>query len=299
MESLQASLLRLIIRIMGFKRRLETSQIDVKLQRQQDIKGLPKTPAGTHLVQRQSGQTPYSILSPLGLSQPGLLIWLHGGAYLSGPSQFHYDSLGKLCGLTGLTGMLVHYPKAPEVTYPTTFAQLLRLYQQVLLDYPDQPLYFLGDSAGGGLALAFTLYLKEQQLPLPKQLFLFSPWLDLILENPGIPALEPKEAMLGVEGLQALGRLYAGENADLRHYQLSPLYGNLTGLPPLYLAVSQQEIFLPDCQKLRGLAHQAGVDITYREFPGLFHDWMIFPLPESNTVLQESAQWIKNTPQPA
>jgi acetyl esterase/lipase len=228
-------------------------------------------------------------------TNPNVILWLHGGGYLTGPGQAHFDLLAKICNLSGSTGILVKYPKAPEATYETTLAQLLVLYRRLLEDFKDEPITVMGDSAGGGLGLAFTLYLKELQIKLPNKLFLFSPWVDISMQNPAILDLDHKDVLLGIEGLKAQGKMYAGENADLSDYKLSPINGNFKGLPPIFLTVSAQELFLPDCRKLRALAVQAGVDVTYIEHPNLFHDWVLFPMPEATAMIETIADQLQNT----
>lgn len=125
-----------------------------------------------------------------------------------------------------------------------------------------------GDSAGGGLALATAMRLRDEGLAPPRHLVLFAPWLDVGLTNPGVAGLIARDPMLEVVGLRYSGRLWAGA-LPLDSPQVSPGGGDPRGLPPTAVVVGARDVFLADCRDFA--ARAAGVDITLLEGAGGFH----------------------------
>ena len=152
----------------------------------------------------------------------------------------------------------------------------------------------MGDSAGGGFALALAQLMRNETLPLPDQIILLSPWLDLSLTNPEIKDIDPSDFFLDVEGLKLAGRAYAG-NTDPHYYLLSPINGSLEGLGRISIFMGSQEILVADARKLKAMAEAKGITINYHEYPGMFHAWMLLNLPESKAAKEEIMNLLNNT----
>lgn len=229
-----------------------------------------------------------------GQADKPVLLYLHGGAYFFGIKGFYWSFLQRLHKKTGATLIVPDYPLAPSVCGEELLAFVEALYCELLKSYEPEQLVFGGDSAGGGLALALALSLKEQNLPLPRQLLLFSPWLDLSLGNPDIAHYDKKDLMLAWQPLQQAGRIYAC-SLPLSDYRLSPIQGNLQGLPPIALFAAGREICLPDCRKLQKIAKKQGLRIDYFEYPKLFHCWPIVghlrEARQARTQVQQVLEW--------
>ena len=125
-----------------------------------------------------------------------------------------------------------------------------------------------GDSAGGGLAVAAALRLRELGLPLPRALVLFSPWVDLSLDP--LPPVPPGEVVLNLPWITQCARAYLAR-ADARHPLASPLYADLAGLPPVLVQVGTDEILLGDSRRLHQQLRSAGVAVSYEEYPRRWH----------------------------
>lgn len=205
------------------------------------------------------------------------IIYLHGGAFISGPVLFHWQMLGRLCELTGSEIIVVLYRKSPEFPYPAQMEDLLAVYDHYLSFCKPENICLMGDSAGGGLVAATALRLRDEQRPLPSKLVLLSPWLEITLTNPDITGLEKEDKFLSRKGVARAGFRYAG-NHDPKHPYLSPVYGDLHGLPKTLLLVGTKELLLFDCRIFRDKAREAGVDIYYEEWEGMFHDWVCVTL---------------------
>ncbi len=201
------------------------------------------------------------------------LIFLHGGAFTSGPIICHWGMLSRVCEKTGIAAIMVDYGLVPENTFPRPLNDVLQVFRELRAVNPEDELFLMGDSSGGGLALSAALALKDNQEPLPEKLGLLSPWLDLTMSHPDIDSLRKFDRLLTKEDLAAAGRNYA-DGHDPAHYLLSPINGDFFGLPPTLVLVGTHELFLCDCRQFKEKAEDAGVSIVYREWEGMFHDWM-------------------------
>ncbi len=212
-----------------------------------------------------------------------MIFYLHGGAYVTGITYPHWHFINKIAAKTGTSLTIIDYPIAPENSYKETFDCLIAAYKELLNEYDASKIIFMGDSAGGGLALAFAQKLKQEILPQPSCMILLSPWLDVTMSNPEIKSLEKKDKFLSKKLLITSGKLYA-KDTDRRNYMISPIYGNLNGLADIYLFIGGDEILVADARKLRELAQHAEVNFHYHEFDKMFHVWMLFPIPEAKRV---------------
>jgi len=221
------------------------------------------------------------------------VLYLHGGGYIEQPVPEHWKFLDKLAGATGALITMPIYPKAPDYQYTDTFERLLSLYKSLLYDTDAKNIIFMGDSAGGGLALALAEYLLEKGLPQPGKLILLSPWLDITMENPDIPALDSKDPSLGIYGLIQMGKAWAG-GTDPHNYMLSPVYGSVLGLGEITIIAGGHEVLLPDIRKFNALAEKQNVKINYYEYPKMNHVFPLFPIPEAKKAQRQIFDIIKS-----
>lgn len=237
------------------------------------------------LKERTLGHTRFFIVQPPQSLSDNILFYLHGGSYAGGPHLLHWQMISRLARKMNCRAVMVDYKLTPEYAYPVALLESMAVYSHLRTIKPGANYIFIGDSAGGGMALAACLKLKMEGGVMPAKLVLISPWLDVSLQNPDIAQYEKREAMLDRKGVQLIGQAYAGIY-PLDHPYISPIYGNLAGLPPVLLTIGTEEIFLPDCDKFCQKAQAAQVEVECLRVNGLFHDWPIFPfMPESTMVL--------------
>ena len=222
-----------------------------------------------------------------------LILYLHGGGYIEQPVPEHWKFLDKLAVATEACVTMPIYPKAPDYQYTDTFERLLSLYKSILSDTEPKNVIFMGDSAGGGLALALAQYLVEKELPQPGKMILLSPWLDITMENPDIPSLDSKDPSLGIYGLIQMGKAWAG-SADPHNYMLSPIYGSILGLGEITIFAGSHEVLLPDIRKLKALAEAQNVKINYFEYPKMDHVFPLYPIPEAKKAQKQIIDIIKS-----
>jgi monoterpene epsilon-lactone hydrolase len=220
------------------------------------------------------------------------VVYLHGGAYTVGSPATHRSITSRIARNANARVYAVDYRLAPEHPFPAALDDTLAVYQS-LLDQGVSPqrIILAGDSAGGGLALATALAARQDALPLPSALVLFSPWVDLTLANAARPA--PPEVMLSWAGLDKAARLYApgGREQPL----VSPLAAPLHGLPPMLIQTGSEEILLAESQQLSAAVRAAGGEVKLNVFDGMWHVFQAHAgiLATADRALEEVADYIR------
>ena len=206
----------------------------------------------------------------------------------------HWDSIARLCRDLGASATVPLYPLAPEHKSADVLDAMRALYDDVAAKHGAAGITVMGDSAGGGMALALAQMIREDGGELPDSLVLFSPWLDATADAPGQRDIEPRDRMLAVSGLEACGAMYRGELAP-DDPKVSPLFGPLEGLPPMAIFSGTNDILLVDGRRLHDKLTALGSrSHVYREYPGMFHVWMLLPVPEGRQALEETADFIRH-----
>jgi monoterpene epsilon-lactone hydrolase len=219
------------------------------------------------------------------------VIFFHGGSYTKEIQGTHYRALAEFVRATGCHAVVPIYPLAPVSTAEQTVAVAARLTAELAERVGAADLVVMGDSAGGGLALAVAQALRDQGV-IAARTVLIAPWLDVATDAPEARALEPDDAMLGIPGLQVSGRLYAGELA-LDDPRPSPIHGELAGLGPIAVFTGTADLLLSDSRRLRDLGRAAGVEVTLTEAPGMPHDYPLMRTPEGAAARREIAALLR------
>jgi epsilon-lactone hydrolase len=218
----------------------------------------------------------------------GVMLYLHGGAYNLGSVNASRDRIARLVAATRHKALALDYRLAPENPFPAALEDAVAAYRWLLAEgtAPGRIL-FAGDSAGGGLAVATLVALRDAGLPLPAGAVCISPWVDLALTGDSIHSKAAADPILDAASLARYAATYAGD-APLTSPLISPLYADLHGLPPLLILAGTEEILLDDATRLAEKAGQAGVAVTLATWEGLFH---VFPvvgfLPETRQAMQQ------------
>ena len=220
------------------------------------------------------------------LEPPGagddVLLYLHGGGYGGGSARSHSELAARLARAAGATAVLPEYRLAPEHPFPAALDDVAAAYRALLEEIGGEAerIVMAGDSAGGGLAVALCVALRDEGEPLPRALALLSPWLDLTCTSPSWDARFEGDPVLDHSLRMAAERYLDG--ADPRDPLCSPLFADLSGLPPVLVVVGTHEILYDDAVSFAELADQAGVDVELEIGHDLIHVWPIFPItPEA------------------
>ena len=219
------------------------------------------------------------------------IIYLHGGGFVNSFASQHWNFMCRLIDALGCTVIAPNYPHAPQYYVNDVFDFLLPLYDESASIVGNENVIIMGDSSGGGIALALAQLLREKGRAQPAHVILLSPWLDASLSHPDVPRFNKIDPFLDMEGLKYAGALYA-RDVDPTHYLVSPVFGSLENLAPISLFVGTRDVLFPDCRKLRDLAAEEDARLNYHEYEAMLHDWMLISLPESKQVLKEIVEII-------
>jgi epsilon-lactone hydrolase len=221
------------------------------------------------------------------------ILYFHGGMYLIGSPPSHRVHVIKFVKGSNINALVFDYGLAPENPFPKGLNDAVMAYQY-LLDQGLEPkhIVFAGDSAGAGLCLATLLALKDRKIQLPAAAAVLSPWTDLTLS--GSSYEQNKHSCLSPIGsAEAASAYYAGSH-DRRNPLISPLFGDLSGLPPLHISVGGNEILLDDSVQFALKAQEAGVAVTFMKGEGMCHCYPAFGnlLPEAKVALDDICSFL-------
>lgn len=229
---------------------------------------------------------------PPGAYAASAILYLHGGAFIAGSARSHGPLAASLAHLAGMVCVLPEYRLAPEDTYPAALDDVRAVYRG--LAEKGYQIALVGDSAGGGLAIALALDLLERDLAQPSCFSLISPWVDLTLSGRSMTERAHLDPMITPEALQAGVTSYSG-NLSAADPRLSPLFADLGGLSPVQIQVGGRERIYDDASRLTDRLREAGVDVAFREWREMIHVWPLFGsfLPEGPAAMEEIARFVK------
>ncbi|MFA9444810.1 alpha/beta hydrolase [Egicoccus sp. AB-alg6-2] len=220
---------------------------------------------------------------------------VHGGAYAMGSPRSHRGLGASLSRTARAPVLLPEYRLAPEHVYPAAFDDVLTAWRWLTEEHgaPAHRVAISGDSAGGGLALGLLVHLRDRGQPLPGCYVGMSPWTDLAGTGASMQELDGVDPWLTTRLVEPAARAYVGE-LELDDPRVSPLYADLSGLPPMLVHVGSDEILRDDARRLVERARAAGVDASLGEFDGLWHVFHAFPgFPESRQALREVGAFMR------
>ncbi len=223
-----------------------------------------------------------------------VVLHFHGGGYLIGSAKGSLEYASRLADAVEGACYTVDYRLAPEHPYPAAIDDAVMAYRALLArGIPASSIMVSGESAGGGLAVALLLALRSAGEPLPAAIFAAAPFADLTLSGPTIKAFNGDDPAANRDLLTFMGASYF-QGHEPTDPLVSPLFGDLAGLPPLFVTATQGEVLLSDTTRLAERAQKAGVDVTLRLVDDSVHVYTIFPfLPETKSTMEEVAAWAQ------
>lgn len=266
-------LARLLTRLL--QRSIQRTWIPIRLQRAwtELAARMINVPKGISLERGTLGGRTCDRIVPPGADPGRAVLYLHGGAYVVGSNRTHRGLAAHIAIAAGTAVHVLDYRRAPEHPYPAALEDSLAAYRELLASgFEAGSVIVCGDSAGGGLAVALAIRLREAGEPLPAALACLNGWFDLSGSGESMRFNRRRDAGLSAAWTLRGGELYRGA-ADPRDPELSPLDADLRGLPPTYLQVGEHDILLSDSERFAERARAAGIDVRLTRFERMWHDF--------------------------
>jgi len=225
------------------------------------------------------GIIPAHMLTPPAFDTHRALLFLHGGGYVYGSFASHGGMTGEIARSSNCKTLQPQYRRAPEDPFPAAIEDACAAYEWMLAQgYRHEHIAFVGDSAGGGLVMATLLTLKNQNRPMPGAAVCISPWVDLEMSGQSYIDRQSIDPMIDRELADMLAALYLN-GEDAKNPRVSPIHGDLRGMPPLLIQVGEREVLFSEAFSLYERARASGVDVTFEEWPLMIHVWhLYFPI---------------------
>lgn len=288
MASLQAKIILKFLQLRPFS--WAAGSIAEMRSRQEKLVRLFKPPTNINIKKVSIGSIAGELFD-IKNSEDKVILYLHGGAFAVGSINVHREFLSRLALTCRVKLLAINYRLAPEHPFPAALEDTLCAYDWLISEgYDPAKIVIAGDSAGGGLAIAAMVSLRDNNKPLPACAVCISPWVNLTytgkkVDNNNDPILNP-------EILNLCAQYYAAQT-DRNNPLISPFFADLHGLPPILIHAGTNEILLDQIVEFSEKARMANIEIVYDLYQGLFHVFQIIPiLPESKRSLEEIAKFI-------
>lgn len=259
-----------------------------------DILALHVVPDGITITKVDMGGVPGTLIVPDNIEGDNILYQIHGGAYTAGSPDGYHGMGGYLAKFMKAKVYMPDYRKAPEFRYPAPIDDVFTGYKW-LLDQGNDPdkIVFSGDSAGGAMVVSVMVRARNAGLPLPAGGALFSPWVNLEGTGESMFNRDGYDPHLTKAGLDYFAKSFVG-NSLLGNPDASPVYADVTGLPPIIVQIGENEIMLSDAMKLATRLGNHRVRVTLEVWPDMFHIWHLFAgtLPEATEALENAAIFL-------
>lgn len=253
-------------------------------------------PVGVTYREDTVGGVPGIWCLPEGADQAKVLLYTHGGGFAVGSASSHRKLAGHVAKELGSVSFVLDYRRAPEFQHPAQVEDGVAAFDALLAaGINAQDITTVGDSAGGNLAIAIALSLKEQGKSLPGQVIAFSPWLDMENKGETLATNNDTDALITPELLEGMIAGVLGGTIDPKTPLANPLYGDFAGFPSLYITAGSVESLLDNATRLEERATAAGVDVTLSIGEGQQH---VYPFLAGRSVLvaeefEKLAAWYR------
>ncbi|KAB0471134.1 alpha/beta hydrolase [Ralstonia insidiosa] len=233
---------------------------------------------------------------PQGADFKQVILYTHGGGFAVGSADSHRKLAGHLAKHLGVTAVVIDYRRAPEHPFPAQIEDSTAVYKELLeRGFKPADIITSGDSAGGNLAISTVLKLRQDGVPLPAAVIVFSPWLDMEHVGKTLQTNAATDALVSKAVLEGMSSMFLGETGSRTDPLANPLKADFRGFPRLYINAGSVETLLDNAQDLARIAKAAGVDVTLSVVDGMQH---VFPFlagraPEADDELRRIAQWFK------
>ncbi|MDY6941510.1 MAG: alpha/beta hydrolase [Pseudomonadota bacterium] len=247
-----------------------------------------RPPRGVHGRRLDVFGVPAELLTPANLDSPRHILYLHGGAFVSGGIASHRGLAGRIARLADAQVLLIDYRLAPEQPYPAAIEDTHSAYNWLLEQgVTEAQIGLAGDASGANLALRLMQDLKRDDKPLPACAAFLCPWLDLTCSGESMTADNGQHPLISTGDLSKLAQMYATHH-DLASPEISPLFGDLSGLPRILVQAGAEDPLRDDAIRFAEMAREAGTSVSFEMWADMFHDWHLF------APFLEDGRWALN-----
>ena len=256
------------------------------------ISYLDPVPRGVRIRKGSAADRPSLLAVPDGADPMPSVVWMHGGAFCFNSPRAYATTVAHIAKAIGASILIPSYRRAPEHPYPAAHEDMLAAFRSV--SDGSRPVIVAGDSAGGNLARAVAIALREAGEPAPAGMLLMSPWVDLTLSGESIHLNDGKDAILRAKDLPQHTEAYAG-HLDLADPRVSPLNADLAGLPPALIQCGSDELFLSEGRELATRLEAAGSLAEIQVYEDMWHDFQAHAgmLEEAATAVERMGDWAR------
>jgi epsilon-lactone hydrolase len=257
---------------------------------------VPRPARGIEMLDRALGGIPALRVKGRGTQPERQILFLHGGAYVTGSPTLYRHILWRFAVAAEAQVAAIDYRLAPEHPFPAALEDAVAAWHGLLDEGADPSRsVVMGDSAGGGLALALLLRLRDIGSPLPAAAVALSPWTDLAMTGNSLQQNGAADPMENPDDIPYLAACYLGDGGDPRNPYASPLYGDPTGLPPTLIQVGGDEILLDDSVRMAEGMRAAGCEVELEVWPRMPHVWHAFApvMPEARQAIARVGAFVR------
>ena len=278
------------LRLMRAQMRLVSDPVKLR-EAATKLDALGRPPPDVHVESVIAGTVPASWVTVKNRRRDGVVLYLHGGAFIAETPMFHGAMLGRICRESRCRGLMPSYRLAPEHRYPAALDDCMAAYRWLLAQgHEAGRIVVAGDSAGGNLTLALLLRLRDEGLPLPAGAVALSPVTDLTFSGESIQRNDGVDDMFSADGMDGLVPVYLADRALRTHPHVSPVFGDFAGLPQLLVIVGSTELLLDDSVRVAQRWPQA----TLLVWDGMPHVFVGFDfLPEAREATQRIGRFVR------
>lgn len=238
---------------------------------------------------------PCEMLTPPGADTDRVILYVHGGGYVFGSLVSHGGTVGELARSGNCCALQVDYRLAPEHPFPAAVEDACTAYRYLVkAGTAPEKITIMGDSAGGGLAIAAFVTLRDAGDAGPGAIVCLSPWVDLEGTGESVKTRAAVDPMVNPDMLHGIAATYLNGH-DAKAPTASPIHANLNGLPPLLIQVGEREVLYSDSEALATKAKIAGADVTFEEWPEMIHVWHLFypMLTEARDAIKRVGEFVQ------
>ncbi|MPY94849.1 MAG: alpha/beta hydrolase fold domain-containing protein [Acidimicrobiia bacterium] len=243
-----------------------------------------------------AGGVPAMWCLPVGAAQDRVMLFAHGGGFVTNGMCSHRKMAGHLAKAAGVRGLVIEYRRAPEHPYPAQLEDGITAYRWLLGQGIEAGhIFTAGDSAGGNLATTLPLKARAEGLPLPAAIVALSPWYDMEAKGETLVSNAATDALVRPGLAEGMTAMFLGETGSMSDPLANPLYADMAGMPPIFLTAGSWEALQDNADRMAAIARSAGVDTTLEIVPGMQHvfTFQAGRSPEADQTIATIGRWVR------